>query len=265
VPGFKPRRAPSLTDSPASARKPKAAGSGADSVGSDDGAGSFGSAATVSPSGPSASAIRGGRSRRSRGRLLRRLLLVAVGLGVLYVGVTYLQVRHQEGLDEARLADAIVVLGAAQFNGRPSPVLEARLSHAYDLWKQGLAPIIVVTGGKQPGDQFTEASTGATYLIGRGVPDKAIQREVQGASSWESIAASARFLKAAHRTKVILVSDPYHSLRIKGIAAEVGLTPYSSPTRTSPEHHVSSHEWKETLGVAVGRIIGYRRLLRITG
>jgi uncharacterized SAM-binding protein YcdF (DUF218 family) len=146
-----------------------------------------------------------------------------------------------------------------------SAVLEARLSHAYDLWQQGLAPIIVVTGGKQPGDQFTEASSGATYLIGRGVPEKAIQREVQGASSWESIAASARFLKAAKRTTVILVSDPYHSLRIKGIAAEVGLTPYSSPTRTSPEHYVTSHECKETLGVALGRIIGYRRLLRITG
>jgi uncharacterized SAM-binding protein YcdF (DUF218 family) len=187
------------------------------------------------------------------------------GLVVLYVLITFAQVRHQEGLDEARKVDAIVVLGAAQFNGRPSPVLEARLSHAFDLWNKGLAPIIVVTGGKQPGDQFTEASTGATYLMDRGVPDAAIRREVQGKTSWESIAASARFLKSEHLTHVVLVSDPYHSLRIKGIASEVGLTPLSSPTRTSPEPHVTSHEWKETFGVAVGRIIGYRRLLRITG
>ena len=186
-------------------------------------------------------------------------------VGLLYLFVTYFQVRRQEGRDEARKADAIMVLGAAQFNGTPSPVLEARLSHAFDLWQQGLAPIIVVTGGKQPGDTFTEASSGAEYLIARGVPDAAIRREVQGKTSWESIAASARFLKAEGRTRVLLVSDPYHSLRIKGIAAEVGLTPYSSPTRTSPELYVTSHEIKETFGVALGRIIGYRRLLRITG
>jgi uncharacterized SAM-binding protein YcdF (DUF218 family) len=198
----------------------------------------------------------------------RRLLFVVFALflvGLLYLFVTYLQVRRQEGRDEARKADAIMVLGAAQFNGKPSPVLEARLSHAFDLWQQGLAPIIVVTGGKQPGDKFTEASSGAQYLIARGVPDTAIRREVQGKTSWESIAASARFLKAEGKTRVLLVSDPYHSLRIKGIAAEVGLTPYSSPTRTSPELYVRSHEIKETFGVAVGRIIGYRRLLRITG
>jgi uncharacterized SAM-binding protein YcdF (DUF218 family) len=204
------------------------------------------------------------RPRRWR----RRLSFVVLGLfivGLLYLFVTYFEVRRQEGRDEARKVDAIMVLGAAQFNGKPSPVLEARLSHAFDLWQQGLAPIIVVTGGKQPGDKFTEASSGAEYLIARGVPDAAIRREVQGKTSWESIAASARFLKAEGRTRVLLVSDPYHSLRIKGIAAEVGLRPYSSPTRTSPELYVRSHEIKETFGVAVGRIIGYRRLLRITG
>ena len=184
---------------------------------------------------------------------------------MLYFGFTFMQVKRQEGIDEARPADAIVVLGAAQFNGRPSPVLEARLSHAFDLWEQGLAPIIVVTGGKQPADEFTEATAGANYLIRRGVPDSAIRREVQGKSSWESIAAAARFLKPENRIRVILVSDPYHSLRIKGIASEVGLKPFASPTRTSPEKYVRSHEWKETLGVSVGRIIGYRRLLRLTG
>ncbi len=193
------------------------------------------------------------------------MVVVLAGVALAYVLITYAQVRHQEGLDEARQADAIMVLGAAQFNGRPSPVLEARLVHALELWKQGLAPVIVVTGGKQPGDEFTEASSSAAYLISHGVPDGAIQREVQGKTSWESIAASARFLKAAKRDRVVLVSDPYHSLRIKGIASEVGLTAFSSPTRTSPEQHVASHELKETLGVAVGRIIGYRRLLRITG
>jgi uncharacterized SAM-binding protein YcdF (DUF218 family) len=203
--------------------------------------------------------------KRRRLRKLSWVVLAVLLCGLLYLVVTFVQVRRQEARDEARQVDAIMVLGAAQFNGKPSPVLEARLSHAFDLWQQGLAPIIVVTGGKQPGDKFTEASTGAEYLIQRGVPDEAIRREVQGTTSWESIAASARFLKSEGRTSVLLVSDPYHSLRIKGIAAEVGLTPFSSPTRTSPEHYVTSHEIKETFGVAVGRIIGYRRLLRITG
>ena len=204
---------------------------------------------------------------RGRGRLSwwRRVVVAVALLSVGYVAVTYAQVRWQEGRDEARKVDAIMVLGAAQWNGRPSPVLEARLSHALDLWNRGLAPIIVVTGGKQPGDVFTEASSGAEYLMAHGVPDAAIRREVQGKTSWESIAASARFLKSEHRTRVLLVSDPYHSLRIKGIAEEVGLTAFSSPTRTSPELHVAVHELKETFGVAVGRIIGYRRLLRITG
>lgn len=203
--------------------------------------------------------------KRRRLRKLSWVVLAVLLCGLLYLVVTFVQVRRQEARDEARQVDAIMVLGAAQFNGKPSPVLEARLSHAFDLWQQGLAPIIVVTGGKQPGDKFTEASTGAEYLIQRGVPDEAIRREVQGTTSWESIAASARFLKSEGRTSVLLVSDPYHSLRIKGIAAEVGLTPFSSPTRTSPERYVTSHEIKETFGVAVGRIIGYRRLLRITG
>jgi uncharacterized SAM-binding protein YcdF (DUF218 family) len=203
-----------------------------------------------------------------KARRFRKFSFVVFALllsGLLYLMVTFVQLRQQENRDEARRADAIMVLGAAQFNGKPSPVLEARLSHAFDLWQQGLAPIIVVTGGKQPGDKFTEASSGAEYLMGRGVPDEAIRREVQGTTSWESIAASARFLKSEGRTTVLLVSDPYHSLRIKGIAAEVGLTPYTSPTRTSPELNVTSHEVKETFGVAVGRIIGYRRLLRLTG
>lgn len=190
------------------------------------------------------------------------LLLVLV-LG--YFFGTFFQVRAQAGRDERRPADAIMVLGAAQFDGVPSPVLEARLSHALDLWREGVAPIIVVTGGKQPGDRVTEATASAEWLLANGVPDEAIRREVQGRTSWESIAASSRFLLAEGRGRVVLVSDPYHMLRIKGIAREVGLDPYTSPTRTSPEPNVLRHQVKEAAGVAVARFIGYRRLLRLTG
>jgi uncharacterized SAM-binding protein YcdF (DUF218 family) len=209
-------------------------------------------------------------ARRSRLRWFGRhrvvsVLLVLFGLMVAYYVVTFAQVRIQAGRDEARPADAIMVLGAAQYDGQPSGVLQARLSHALDLWKQGLAPIIVVTGGKVPGDRFTEAGVSAQWLLDRGVPDEAIRREVQGRTSWESIAASARFLKVEGRRRVLLVSDPYHSLRIRGIAREVGLTPFTSPTRTSPQPNVRSHELKEAAGVAMARFIGYRRLLRLTG
>jgi uncharacterized SAM-binding protein YcdF (DUF218 family) len=199
-----------------------------------------------------------------RHRIMSTLLALFVAL-VAYYGVTFAQVRIQGGRDEARAADAIIVLGAAQYDGVLSPVLEARVSHAFDLWKQGLAPVIVVTGGKAPGDRVTEAAASADWLLARGVPDAAIRREVQGRTSWESIAAAARFLKAEGKRRVILVSDPYHALRTRGIAREVGLTPFTSPTRTSPELHVLSHQLKEAAGVAVARFIGYRRLLRLTG
>ena len=190
----------------------------------------------------------------------------AVGLlGGFYLGVIYAQVRIQAGRNEARPADAIMVLGAAQWDGRPSPVLAARLDHALELWRARVAPVVVVTGGKLPADRVTEATASADYLIARGVPDAAILREVQGASTYESIAAAARFLVPAGRKRVVLVSDPYHMLRSKGIAAEVGLRGYGSPTRTSPQPGVRSKEFKEALGVAVGRIIGYRRLFRLTG
>ncbi len=167
--------------------------------------------------------------------------------------------------DGATSADAIVVLGAAQYDGRPSPVLTARLDHALELWQEGLAPIIVVTGGKRPGDRFTEATASANYLLQRGVPDARILREVQGTSSWESLAAAARILRERGLSEVILVSDPYHALRIGGIADELGLIAHVSPTQSSPISGAASfrHMVKETGAVAVGRIIGYRRLLSL--
>lgn len=205
------------------------------------------------------------------GRRWVRGIAIAIGtifgFLVLYVGVTFVQVWMASRHDGAKPADAIVVLGAAQYNGRPSPVLIARLDHALELWNEGLAPLIVVTGGKQPGDQFTEATASANYLIAHGVPDAQILREVQGRSSWESLAAASRILRGRGLSEVILVSDPYHALRIGGIADELGLTAHVSPTRTSPMSSSSElkHMVKETGAVALGRIIGYRRLLRIEG
>jgi uncharacterized SAM-binding protein YcdF (DUF218 family) len=197
-------------------------------------------------------------------RIVRRAGFVVLLAAVLYYVVTFVQVWWAARHDDTRRSEAIVVLGAAQFNGRPSAVFRARLDHAADLYRERVAPTIVVTGGKQIGDQFTEATSGATYLHGKGVPDAAILRETTSRSSWESLAAAARVLQDRGETKVVLVSDPFHSLRIRSIANELGLDAVTSPTRDSP---ISGfEEWRrfltEALRVAAGRIVGFGRLAR---
>jgi uncharacterized SAM-binding protein YcdF (DUF218 family) len=197
------------------------------------------------------------------------VLVVAAlaGLALAYYCFSLYQVWRSARTDEARPVDAIVVLGAAQYDGRPSPVLAARLDHALELWQQGYADRIVVTGGRRPGDRFTEATASADYLIARGVPDSAILREVQGTSTWQSLAATARILRNRGLQSVLVVSDPYHSLRARETARELGLDAHASPTLTSPVHGWA--EWKrmfrEAAGVGLARFIGYRRLLRISG
>lgn len=185
-------------------------------------------------------------------------LLAAVAL---YLGVTFVQVWRAARADQARPADAIVVFGTAQYNGVPSPVLAARLDHAIELYQKDLAPVIVVTGGNQPGDQFTEATASANYLIQRGIPDEDVLREVSGTSSWQSLAAAANFLDDRQITDVLLVSDPFHSLRIRAMASELGLEAHASPTRTSPIRGLTEARYmaRETVAVAVGRIVGFRR------
>lgn len=195
---------------------------------------------------------------------MKLALKVAAGLlaaVVLYLGVTFVQVWRAARDDQARPAQAIVVFGAAQYNGVPSPVLAARLDHAIELYERDLAPVIVVTGGNQPGDQFTEATASANYLIQRGVPDDDVLREVSGTSSWQSLAAAANFLDDRSITDVLLVSDPFHSLRIRAMASELGLEGHSSPTTTSPIRGMSEARYmaRETVAVAVGRVVGFRR------
>jgi uncharacterized SAM-binding protein YcdF (DUF218 family) len=199
-------------------------------------------------------------------RIVRRVGLVAVLAALLYYVVTFVQVWLAARHDDSRRSEAIVVLGAAQYNGRPTPVFRARLDHAADLYKERVAPTIVVTGGKQAGDQFTEATSGANYLHNKGVPDAAILRETTSRTSWESLAAAARVLRDRGEKQVVLVSDPFHALRIRSIANELGLDAVTSPTRSSP---ISGfEEWRrflsEAMRVALGRIVGFGRLARGT-
>lgn len=194
-------------------------------------------------------------------KLAFKLVAGLVGAVVLYLLVTFVQVWRAAHDDQARPAEAIVVFGTAQYNGIPSPVLAARLDHAIELYRRQLAPVIVVTGGSQPGDQFTEATASANYLIQRGVPDDDVLREVSGASSWQSLAATANFLDDREIREVLLVSDPFHSLRIQAMASELGLEGHASPTATSPIRGVAEARYmaRETVAVALGRVIGFRR------
>lgn len=195
-----------------------------------------------------------------------RRVITAAGLVVLaYLGVTYAQVWRASLQDQAGPAQVIVVLGAAQYDGRPSPALQARLDHAADLYDEGHAPVVWVTGGQAPGDRTTEAKSGYDYLRSRGLPDEALQIENQGRSTWESLAATARFLHERSTTDVLLVSHPYHSYRVAGIAQELGLTPAVSPTvEGSPGALQAARALaRETAAVALGRVIGYRRLTDI--
>lgn len=194
-------------------------------------------------------------------KLAIKIALGVVGALVLYVGVTFVQVWLASRQDNAQPAQAIVVFGTAQYNGEPSPVLKARLDHAIGLYRRKLAPVIVVTGGRQPGDRFTEATASANYLASHGVPDGDVLREVSGQSSWQSLAATATFLKQRGIKRVLLVSDPFHSYRIRAMADELGLEGHASPTKSSPISGFSAAKYmvRETAAVAVGRIIGYRR------
>jgi uncharacterized SAM-binding protein YcdF (DUF218 family) len=197
-----------------------------------------------------------------RPRLLKRLLLIAFALVVAYFGITFVQVWSASRSSGADSAQAIVVLGAAQYNGRPSPVLQARLDHARELYEAGAAPVIWVTGGRLPGDTFTEASASMSYLLAAGVPEDALSLESSGTSSWESLAAVARILRSQGITDVLLVSSPYHALRTEHIAAEVGLHGDASPSKeTQGLFRRVSSLGKETLAVGVGRIVGHRRLV----
>jgi uncharacterized SAM-binding protein YcdF (DUF218 family) len=200
------------------------------------------------------------RYSHGRRRMLLRALLLLLVLVVGYVGVTFVQVWAASRRDGARSADAVVVLGAAQYDGRPSPVLEGRLDHALELYEDGLVKVIVVTGGKQDGDRFTEAYVGSTYLRGKGVPEGDLRLEVQGRNTWESLAAAARILHDEDMDQAILVTDGYHALRVDAIADELGIEASVSPSRRGG---TLRQLVEETGAVAVGRVLGFRRLVNI--
>ncbi len=201
----------------------------------------------------------------SIGRRILRICLVLLLLAVGYYLVSFWQVWSTGRDAQPRAADAIVVMGAAQYDGRPSPQLAARLDHALELWNAGWAPIVVVTGGNQEGDRFTEASASAAYLVERGIPGDAIVQEGAGSSTYDSLERTHGLLGDSVEN-VLVVTDPYHALRTRLVAEEVGFTAAVSPAPDSVVNGTAElrREFAEAAGVAVGRIIGFERLSGLT-
>jgi uncharacterized SAM-binding protein YcdF (DUF218 family) len=167
-------------------------------------------------------------------KTLLKALLASLVLALLGFVASFIAVLVAAGLDERRPADAIVVLGAAQYNGRPSPVLQSRLDHALKLYRQKLAPVVVLTGGIGEGDRESEATVGKRYLAARGVPAKRIVLRPRGRSTHESMDDVAEWARAEQLDTLLLVSDPFHLARLKVEARRIGIAAYVSPTRTSP-------------------------------
>ena len=177
-------------------------------------------------------------------KIIRRLLTIAVVAAFTVWIVSAIAVLVWSLRDEARPAQAIVVLGAAQYSGKPSPVLRARLNHALDLWNRHLAALLILTGGTGAGDTTSEAAVGRTYARKHGVPDSAILVENEGRTTSESMRAVAAMLEVRGLQSALLVSDPFHMLRLRILARRFGFTPYTSPTQTSPISPNREERWK---------------------
>ena len=192
-------------------------------------------------------------------RIVIIMTFTLVLLGMLSLVILALTIINQARKDEARPADAIVVLGAARWNGSPSTILQARLDHAYDLYVSGYAPMIVLTGGMGPGDVYSESAVSEAYLQKRGVPASAM-RTVGGLTSWQSL-QEARASDLRDREHVILVSDPFHMFRVKHMSEDLGLVAYTSPTHTSPIRPNTPTEYRY-VAREVGAYLAYLFLKR---
>lgn len=185
-------------------------------------------------------------AKRRSASLGWRLTLLAVLLSVGTWLLSLVSVLAWQRKDASRKADAIVVLGAAQWDGKPSPVLRARVDHAIALWRKGMAPMLVMTGGQAPGDTTSEAAVERRYAMSHGVPGAAIRIEDESRNTSESLRNVAAMLPDESRD-VILVSDGFHMLRLSILARRFGLRPQTSPTPTSPIHANREQYWRYTL------------------
>ena len=194
---------------------------------------------------------------KRRTHLRARVIGAAVVVAILAWIAMVVAVIVVGARDQAAPANAIVVLGAAQYEGHPSPVLRARLDHALELYQRSLAPLVIVTGGTGAGDTTSEAQVGRRFLLEHGVPDSAIVMETRGLTTSQSVHAVAAIVSALPGRRVILVSDPFHMLRLSILARALGLTPLTSPTRTSPISTRASARWKYVFAESLKAPVAY--------
>ena len=201
--------------------------------------------------------------------VVRSVARIASALAVslfLYLVVVAVSYRASWSHDSNSSADVIVVMGAAQYDGVPSNLLEMRLQQGLDLWKEGRAPLIALTGGKQSGDRFTEAAAGRRWLVDRGVPAKAIVSEDVGQSTWQSLSQLAPVLRAENVETAIVVSSYWHVQRAELILRQLDFAAVASPVSGDSD----SLTWNtkatgELLGISFGRLMGFDTLYSITG
>ena len=169
--------------------------------------------------------------------MLRRALLLVMLAGAIVYTVSLIMVLVTSQQDQRQPVDAIVVLGAAQYNGRPSPVLRARLDHALELYDESLAPLLIVTGGVGRGDTTSEAAVGRRYLVAHGVPGSVIVAQDEGRTTRASMDAVRSWLRGRRLRRVLLVSDPFPMFRLRLEARRTALEAFTSPTESSPISH----------------------------
>jgi uncharacterized SAM-binding protein YcdF (DUF218 family) len=194
-------------------------------------------------------------------RIALKILAVLLGVVILYFAVTLVQVWLTSRHYDPHPAAAIVVMGSAQYNGQPSPDLQARLDEALSLYQAGYAKTIMVTGSKEPGDVYTEAEASADYLKSKGVPASDIL-QAGGSDTYGNFAGAAPQLLARHDNIILVTTDPFHEDESMAIASSFGLKPSATPTHTSPITGWSTvpYFFKEAVGVGFGRIIGFNHL-----
>jgi uncharacterized SAM-binding protein YcdF (DUF218 family) len=174
------------------------------------------------------------RTRRSRTVIARRVVVGVVALVLLWIASVPARVWWDARSEDHRPSDAIVVLGAAQYNGRPSPVLEARLRKARELWREDVAPVIVTVGGGAQGDVTTEAAAGRSWLTANGVPTEAVVAVAAGGNTQTSLDAVGELFDERGWESAVLVTDPWHTFRAKAMARSAGIDAVSAPARSGP-------------------------------
>ena len=190
---------------------------------------------------------------RSRHRWWVRILILVVGVVVLFLVITVVRVVETASHQQVHPADAIVVFGAAEYSGRPSPVLKARLDHALDLFHQGIAPVVITTGGAASDPVFSEGGVGRDYLMRHGVPERSLIAETQGRDTSESAARVAVIMRANGLHSCVAVSDAYHVFRIRKLLEHEGI----GPVYTAPRLDTRPHSILQRAGAALREATSY--------